>query len=118
MANVVEMIRGLHADLILCDALRAFEVVVALKAGSRCAIYSVTLPIWSDALGPAVYTAIPEPRSWCTRLRVVSSWKLNETRQWLNRRRWAMKYGRFGLPPSQPLSAPGAGGARDSRTGY
>lgn len=88
MTDVVEMIRGLRADLILCDAIRTFEVVVVLKAGTRSAIYSTSLPFWSDSLGPPVYTAIPEPRSWYGRMRVVASWKRNALRQWRQRRRF------------------------------
>lgn len=87
VADVVESIRGLGADLILCDAIRTFEVLVVRMAGARCAVYSTTLPIWSDSLGTDVYTAVPEPRSWYGRLRVIVSWKLNALRQWRRRRK-------------------------------
>jgi zeaxanthin glucosyltransferase len=86
MTEVVGLVRGLGADLILCDAMKTVEVVISRAAGVRAAIYSPLLPIWRDRLCPSLYSPLSEPRSFVDRVHIRASWWVNGVRQSWRRR--------------------------------
>lgn len=86
MTDVMDIIRGFSADLILCDVLKSVEALAAKLAGYRVAFYSVTLPLWSDRTGPSVFSSLPAPTNMPGRAAVKLSWFVNSVRQRRNRR--------------------------------